>query len=74
MGKMKDRETKDLQEIIDGLARVANGDFSTKIKLSGSNADLAAIAKSFNEMISEIRNAADDTRDSLNTEEDIRSQ
>lgn len=71
MEKMKDRENKELQEIINGLARAANGDFSTKIKLSGSNTDLVAIAKGFNEMISEIRHAADDTRDSCNELEQV---
>lgn len=66
MNKARDKENKDLQEIIDGLARAASGDFFTKIKLSGDNADFAAIAKSFNTMITELRSAADDTRDACN--------
>jgi len=45
MNKARDKENKDLQEIINGLARVASGDFSTKIKLSGDNADLLPLPR-----------------------------
>jgi len=60
----KKKENRDLQAILDGLARVAKGDFSTKIKLSSKNPDFVAIANSFNSMIQELRNTTDDARDS----------
>jgi two-component system cell cycle sensor histidine kinase/response regulator CckA len=63
---MKERDKKDLEKILAGLANAAKGDLSTKIKLSDKDEDLAAIAAGFNEMISELRNAADDAREARN--------
>lgn len=63
---MKERESKDLEKVLNGLANAAKGDFSTKIKLSGKDEDLAAIAAGFNEMISELRNTADNAREDRN--------
>ena len=59
---MKEQQNKDLEAIIKGLESASQGDFSTRIKLSGDNKELAAIASSFNEMISKLRDAADDVR------------
>lgn len=58
------KQNNDLQAILDGLDRAGKGDFSTKIKLSGKDPGLVAIADSFNEMIKQIRNTSDDARDS----------
>ncbi len=60
----KKKENNDLQAILDGLARAAKGDFSTKIKLSGKNPDFIAVANGFNSMIKDLRNTTDDARDS----------
>jgi two-component system cell cycle sensor histidine kinase/response regulator CckA len=63
---MKQRDKKDFEKILAGLANAAKGDLSTKIKLSAKDEELAAIAAGFNEMISELRNAADDAREARN--------
>ena len=60
---MKEQDAKDREKIIKGLESAARGDFSTKIKLSGDNKELSAIASSFNEMISKLRDAADNVRE-----------
>ena len=64
MDKKKEKQNSDLQAILDGLARAARGDFSTKIKISSKDPGFVAITNSFNNMIKELRNTTDDVRDS----------
>lgn len=63
MDKNKKQDPKDIQKILDGLTRAAEGDLSTKIKLSSNDPDLQAIANGFNDMIKGIRAYSDDVRE-----------
>jgi PAS domain S-box-containing protein len=59
---MREHDKEDLKKILQGLDHVAKGDFPSKLKLTGQNEDLAAIADSFNDMVGKLRIAADNAR------------
>ncbi len=60
---LKTRSDRDIQKIQNGLTRVAAGDYSAKISLSGDDPDLTAIAEALNDTIASVRNATDYFRD-----------
>lgn len=64
MAKGDLRNEKDIQSILDGIARATKGEFSAKIKVSDRDPDLQAIANAFNSMLKELRVTKDFERDS----------
>jgi len=64
MAKIPEKDDKNIQEIIDGLNRAAGGDLASKIRLTGKDPDLTAVAQAANELIKAARLAADNARDS----------
>ncbi len=71
MKQSKNQNTISLKKILDGLARVEKGDYSTKINIAGMDPDLTAIANAYNEMIMRLRNAVDEIRDSQRQQADL---
>ncbi len=54
----------DYQKIVDGLVRAAGGDFATEIPSTTSDVNFNAIAQTYNKMISSLRSAINELRDS----------
>src|SRR4030042_3232941 len=71
MKRKANQKENALQKILNGLARAANGDLSTKINVTGMDTDMAAIASAYNDMIKGIRNADDEMRESQRQLEDL---
>lgn len=63
MTKGKIEKENDHQKIIEGLGRVASGDFATEIRLSTDDPDIIAIAQAFNNMTRKLKNMVDELRD-----------
>lgn len=64
MAKADFRKKQDIKAILDGIAHVIRGEISVRIKVSGEDPDLAAIADAFNSMAKEIQASKDYERDS----------
>lgn len=63
MAKGKTEKEDDHQKIIEGLGRVASGDFATEMRLSTDDPDIRAIAQAFNNMTRKLKNMVDELRD-----------
>ncbi len=51
------------QKIIDGLARVANGDFTTEMRVLSNDPNINALVATFNNMINKLKDMIDELRD-----------
>ena len=51
-----------MNEIIEAMMKVARGDYSVRVELSGKNDDLDALAMGLNMMIDDIRNGIEELR------------
>ncbi len=71
MKKEISRKESALRKILDGLARAAQGDLSTKINAAGMDTDMAEIAGACNDTIKRLRNRFDEMRESRSQLEDL---